>query len=165
MTSKIIKEMNDEELVSLVVSIIQGSTKVAALWDSVNDYPKASDVKQLVAKSDGLLDFMLKVGDRYCPEVKSKRKKAELPKGFVVRKKYLDSDEWNYFARETDTAFTWTPASALTSQKHLGLAIFSTRLDAERMAKRIEKYHESRKEQGKAGGFDVSVVGTNIEPW
>jgi hypothetical protein len=69
---KTIKGMTGKELVSLVVAMIQGS-KVASRWDSVNDYPKASDVKQLVAKSDGLFDFVLKVMSRYCPSRSSQR--------------------------------------------------------------------------------------------
>jgi hypothetical protein len=77
--------------------------------------------------------------------------------GFVVRKKYLDSDEWAYFAGETDYAYMWTPESAIGGGRG-GVAIFSTKEKAENFANHIKEYHEWRKQQGKASGFDVEVT-------
>jgi hypothetical protein len=73
--SKTIKGMTGREQVSLVVSIIQ-SSKTASRWDAVNDYPKVSEVKKLVANSEGVFDFLLNVLRRYCPEPKNSRKRA-----------------------------------------------------------------------------------------
>ena len=64
-----IKGMTGKEQVSLVVTLIQSLPKEnASRWDSVNDYPKISEVKRLVANSEGVMDFSLKVFKRYCPE-------------------------------------------------------------------------------------------------
>lgn len=89
--------------------------------------------------------------------VKLQKQAAASTKGFVVRKKYLDSDEWNYFTQETSFAFIWSPASAGAS-----MAVFPTRQAAERMVKRVEEYHNWRHQQGDASGFDVSVEEVNL---
>ncbi len=68
--SKTIKGMTGREQVSLVVALIQGSN-AKSRWDSVNDYPKVSEVKRLVAQSDGVIDFSVNVLRRYCPEPKT----------------------------------------------------------------------------------------------
>lgn len=97
--------------------------------------------------------------------VKSERKKTvktqkqtETVNGFVVRKKYPLSEEWFYFANETDFGYLWTPESALKLKGGFGVAVFPTKKDANRMAKRIEKYHEERRQHGKASGSDVFVA-------
>jgi len=72
--SKTIKRMMGKEQVSLVVAIIQGS-KAASRWNAINDYPKVSEVKKLVANSEGVFDFLLNVLNRYCPEPKKSGKK------------------------------------------------------------------------------------------
>ena len=97
--------------------------------------------------------------------VKSERKKTvkaqkqtEPLTGFLVRKKYPASEEWFYFAEEMDFGYLWTPTSALKSSDKATVAIFPARQAADRMVKRLKKYHEERRQDGKASGFDVSVV-------
>jgi hypothetical protein len=82
---------------------------------------------------------------------------VQFQRGFVVRKKYLDSNEWAYFAGETDYAYMWTPESAIGGGRG-GVAVFSTEEKAENFANHIKEYHEWRRRQGKASGFDVEVA-------
>jgi hypothetical protein len=93
-------------------------------------------------------------------QAKVKKQNGTYPKevatptsGFLVRKKCSFSEEWNYFAGETDFAYMWSPASA----RPFTVAIFPTRQAAERMVKQIEDYHKERHREGKTSGFDVSV--------
>jgi hypothetical protein len=62
--------MSDEELVSLAVMFIK-SSKIAPRWDSVGDYPKASELRELMKATDaaglGVIDFTVRVLNRYCP--------------------------------------------------------------------------------------------------
>lgn len=97
-------------------------------------------------------------------QAKETAKATNATKGFLVRKKYPESSEWNYFGGETKDAYLWTPASALDAGNHLGLAIFPSRLAAERMAERIDGYHKERRAEGKASGFDVSVEEIDLPP-
>ena len=101
--------------------------------------------------------------------VKSERKKAvkeqkrtEAANGFVVRKKYPMSEEWFYFANETDFGYVWTPESALRKKTSGGVAVFPTEQAADRMAKRIVEYHEERRQQGKASGSEVQVAEIHV---